>query len=68
MIQYAKREVADMYQCKKCQSSEYTKAEFVKGEQRYKWKKCACRFVPTRHKGRLEREKLVAVWLYAHGF
>ena len=43
-------EVADMYKCKKCQSSEYTKAGFVKGEQRYKCKKCGCQFVPTRHK------------------
>ena len=24
-----------MYKCKKCQSNEYTKAGFVKGEQRY---------------------------------
>ena len=49
-------------------SSEYTKAGFVKGEQRYKCKKCGCQFVPTRHKGRSEIEKLITVWLYAHGF
>ena len=56
-----------MYKCKNCQASEYTKAGFVKGEQRYKCKKCGCQFVPTRQKGRSEQEKLVAVWLYAHG-
>ena len=43
------------------------KAGFVKGEQRYKCKKCGCQFVPTRQKGRSEEEKLKAVWLYAHG-
>ena len=56
-----------MYKCKKCQSSEYTKAGFVKGEQRYKCKKCGCQFVPTRHKGRSEEEKREAVKLYSHG-
>ena len=60
-------EVAEMYKCKKCQSSEYTKAGFVKGEQRYKCKKCGCQFVPTRHKGKSVEEKLKAVKLYAHG-
>ena len=47
-----------MYECKKCESSEYTKAGIVKGEQRYKCKKCGCQFVPTRHKGRSKEEKL----------
>ena len=56
-----------MYKCKKCLLREYTKAGFVKGEQRYKCKKCGCQFVPTRQKGRSEEEKLKAVWLYAHG-
>ena len=56
-----------MCKCKKCQSSEYTKAGFVKGEQRYKCKKCGCQFVPTRHKGRSEEEKREAVKLYSHG-
>ena len=60
-------EVAEMCKCKKCQSSEYTKAGFVKGEQRYKCKKCGCQFVPTRHKGRSEEEKREAVKLYSHG-
>ena len=49
-------EVADMYKCKKCQSSEYTKAGFVKGEQRYKCKEYGCQFVPTRHKEKGEQE------------
>ena len=56
-----------MYRCKNCKSSEYTKAGFVKTEQRYNCKKCGCQFVPTRQKGRSEEEKLKAVWLYAHG-
>ena len=56
-----------MYRCKNCAASEYVKAGFVKGEQRYKCKKCGCQFVPTRHKGRSEQEKLTAVWLYSHG-
>ena len=56
-----------MYKCKKYQSREYTKAGFVKGEQRYKCKKCGCQFVPTRQKGRSEEEKLMTVRLYAHG-
>ncbi len=57
-----------MYSCKKCESKEYVKAGFVKGEQRYKCKKCGCQFVPTRHKGRSKQEKLLAVWMYAHGY
>ena len=56
-----------MHKCKKCNSGEYVKAGFVKGEQRYKFKKCGCQFVPTRHKGKSEEEKLKAVWLYSHG-
>ena len=57
-----------MYKCKKCESNEYVKAGFVKGEQRYKCKKCVYQFVPTRHKGRSKQEKLLAVWMYAHGY
>ena len=56
-----------MHKCKKCNASEYVKAGFVKGEQRYKCKKCGCQFVPTRHKGKSKEEKLKAVWLYSHG-
>ena len=50
-----------------CAASEYVKAGFVKGEQRYKCKKRGCQFAPTRHKGKSEQEKLKAVWLYSHG-
>ena len=57
-----------MYKCKNCQAREYTKAGFVKGGQRYKCKKCGCQFVPTRQKVRSVQDKLVAVWLYVHGF
>lgn len=31
-------------------------------------KRCACQLVPTRHKGRSKQEKLLAVWIYAHGY
>ena len=34
----------------------------------YKCKKCGCQFVPTRQKGRSKQEKLLAVWMYAHGY
>lgn len=47
------RKKLTVYKCKKCESNEYVKAGFVKGEQRYKCKKCGCQFVPTRHKGRI---------------
>ncbi len=57
-----------MYKCKKCELNEYVKAGFVKGEQRYKRKKRGYRFAPTRHKGRSKQEKLMAVWMYAHGY
>ena len=53
--------------CKKCNSSRYSKAGYVKGEQRYKCKDCGCQFVPTRQQGKPEKDKLLAVWLYAHG-
>ena len=56
-----------MHKCKKCNASEYVKSGFVKGEQRYKCKKCGCQFVPTQQKGKSEKEKLKAVWLYSHG-
>ena len=56
-----------MYHCKVCQSKKYVKAGFIKGEQRYKCKECGCQFVPTRHHGKSENEKLTAVWLYSHG-
>ena len=53
--------------CKKCNSINKMKAGFVKGEQRYKCKDCGCQFVPTRHKGKPEKDKMLAVWLYTHG-
>ena len=53
--------------CKKCGGDKHVKSGFVKGEQRYKCKDCGCKFVPTRHHGRPEKDKLLAVWLYMHG-
>jgi transposase len=53
--------------CKKCGSQSHVKSGFIKGEQRYKCKDCGCKFVPTRHKGKSEKDKLIAIWLYLHG-
>ena len=53
--------------CKKCNSEKRVKAGFVKGEQRYKCKDCGCQFVPTRQRGKSEKDKHLAVWLYLHG-
>ena len=53
--------------CKKCYSESRVKAGFIDGEQRYLCKDCGCKYVPTRQKGRPEKDKLLAVWLYSHG-
>jgi transposase len=53
--------------CKKCHSENQVKAGFIKGEQRYQCKDCGCKFVPTRHKGKPEKDKILAIWLYMHG-
>ena len=56
-----------MYKCKKCTNSNYRKAGFVKGEQRYQCRLCGCKFVPTRQKGMTTRQKTMALFLYTHG-
>jgi transposase len=56
-----------VYQCKKCGQSEYVKAGYVGGEQRYKCKACGCQFVPTRQHGKSLKEKTVALCLYISG-
>lgn len=53
--------------CKKCKSQNYVKAGFIAGEQRYLCKDCGYKFVPTRQKGKCEKTKMTAVWLYCHG-
>lgn len=53
--------------CKKCGSEKHVKAGFIQGEQRYLCKDCGCKYVPTRHHGKPEKDKLLAVWLYLHG-
>jgi transposase len=53
--------------CKKCGGINYVKAGVVKGEQRYKCKDRGCQFVPTRQRGKTEKEIMTAVWLYSHG-
>ena len=53
--------------CKKCGSQNHVRAGFIEGEQRYKCKDCGCKFVPTRQRGKPEKDKLLAIWLYLHG-
>ena len=60
------KELVILY-CKKCGGENHVKAGFVEGEQRYKCKDCGCQFVPTRHRGKPEKDKLLAIWLYLHG-
>jgi transposase len=54
-------------ECKKCGSERHVKAGFISGEQRYLCKDCGCKFVPTRHHGKPQKDKLLAVCLYTHG-
>ena len=54
-------------ECKKCKSENRVKAGRINGEQRYKCKDCGCLYVPSRQRGRSEKDKLTAVWLYSHG-
>ena len=50
--------------CTKCGSESVFKSGFVKGTQRYRCKECSRQFVPTRHHGKSETEKLIATLLY----
>jgi len=52
--------------CTKC-GSESVKSGFVKGEQRYRCKKCRRQFVPTRQHGKTQTQKLTATLLYING-
>jgi transposase-like protein len=54
--------------CKKCGGDHNVKAGFVNGEQRYLCRDCGCKFVPTRQHGKPDKDKLLAVCLYLHGF
>ena len=53
--------------CKKCGGSNYVKAGLVKGKQRYKCRECGCQFVPSRQRGKPQKDKMLAVCLYTHG-
>jgi len=53
--------------CTKCGSEGVFKSGFVKGEQRYRCRDCGRQFVPTRHHGKSETQKLTAVLLYING-
>jgi transposase len=52
--------------CTKC-GSESVKSGFVKGEQKYRCKKCRRQFVPTRQHGKTQTQKLTATLLYING-
>ena len=56
-----------MYQCKRCNNSNYSKSGFVKGEQRYRCRLCGCQFVPTREHGMGLKKKALALCLYVNG-
>ena len=53
--------------CTKCGSENVYKSGFVKGAQRYRCKGCGRQFVPTRHHGKTQTEKLTAILLYING-
>jgi len=53
--------------CAKCGGESVFKSGFVKGEQCYKCKGCGRQFVPTRHHGKTQTEKLTAILLYING-
>jgi transposase len=53
--------------CTKCGSASVFRSGFVKGEQRYRCKECGRQFVPTRHHGKSETQKLTAILLYING-
>ena len=53
--------------CTKCGSENVLKSGFVKSEQRYRCKECGRQFVPTRHHGKSETQKLTAILLYING-
>jgi transposase-like protein len=51
----------------KCSSESVFKSGFVKSAQLYKCKECSRQFVPTRHHGKTQTEKLTAILLYING-
>jgi transposase len=53
--------------CTKCGSESVFRSGFVKGEQRYRCRECGRQFVPTRHHGKGEPQKLIAILLYING-
>ncbi len=53
-------------QCKKCHSSNYTKAGRIRGLQRFKCKTCGCQFTNTKRRGVNPSLKSFAVVLYAY--
>ena len=58
-----------MHKCKKCNASEYVKAGFVKGEQRYKCKKCGCHYtVSQRSYPEYIRQKSIQLYWGGNGF
>jgi transposase len=56
-----------LVECKKCGSYEVVRAGKVKGNQRYKCKKCGCQFQPNKKHAKPESVKRLAVLLYLLG-
>ena len=52
--------------CKKCKSLEYMKYGFVRGNQRYKCRRCGCQFTNTKRRGVEPALKSLAIVLYAY--
>ena len=53
--------------CTKCGSEQVFRSGFIKGEQRYRCKERGRQFVPTRHHGKSETQKLTTILLYING-
>ena len=52
--------------CKKCLSTKYVKAGYIRGHQRYKCKDCSCQFTETKQRGVNPALKSFAIVLYSH--
>ena len=54
--------------CKKCGSSDYVKSGYVRGNQRYKCKKCDCNFKIGDNRGKISPEaKALGMLMYGSG-
>ena len=53
--------------CKKCLGTNCVKNGFIRGQQRYKCKKCGCVYTDTKPRGKPAAMKALAVLLYTIG-